>query len=69
MTIFNERIVGKPETLFIDLIRAGPEWNVELAGLEIRWEIWEAQPMADQIKLSGCTNVPTELPAWLRRSK
>lgn len=60
--------MAKDETLFIDLYAVPKEWNVGLAKLGIRWAMWEAQPIADQIKITGCTNVPKELPPWIRRA-
>jgi hypothetical protein len=58
------------ETLYIDLIAVPPDWREWLRAQErngMRWERWEGQPIADQIKLHGCTNVPDDLPPWVRR--
>lgn len=55
------------DTLFIDLISAPPSWRDWLERSGIAYAGWEGQPTADQIKLTGCTNLPAELPAWIRR--
>ncbi len=33
--------------------------------LGIEYDKWEPHPIADQIILKGCTNVPSELPPWI----
>lgn len=38
-----------------------------LKELGIVWKTWESQPIADQIKLSGCENVPEKLPPFIVR--
>jgi hypothetical protein len=63
--------MAKHDTLFIDLWKtprdeSWREWLKEQARNGMTWE-WEAQPIADQIKLTKCTNVPEELPPWLER--
>lgn len=40
-----------------------------LKDMGMEWDGVECQPMADQIKLSNCINIPDELPEWARRSK
>jgi hypothetical protein len=59
------------ETLYIDmlLVPADGSWREWLREQErngMTWE-WEAQPIADQVKLKNCTNVPSVLPTWLER--
>jgi hypothetical protein len=55
--------------LFIDLWRAADDFKAQLSALGITYARWEPQPIADQIKLHGCTNVPDDLPNWLRRGQ
>ena len=54
------------ETIYIDLNTVPPGFLTEVAKMGLKWEGWEPQPQADQIKMTGCTNVPKELPKWLR---
>lgn len=60
------------ETLLIDmwLVPADGSWKEWLREQErngMTWE-WQAQPIADQIKLTNCTNVPAVLPFWIFRA-
>ena len=34
--------------------------------LGIKYERWEPHPIADQIILRGCSNVPEKLPDWIK---
>jgi hypothetical protein len=52
-------------TLFIDVYSAPPDWRDELAATGVKWEREEGQPIADQIKLHKCTNLPGKLPLWV----
>jgi hypothetical protein len=63
----------KSETLYIDMMRVPAddswrEWLRVQARAGMTWE-WEAQPIADQIKLTKCTNVPAVLPEWMERRR
>lgn len=40
-----------------------------LKELGITYTEYEGQPIADQIKLHGCTNVPDTLPPWIEGRK
>ncbi len=58
-------------TLFFDLNTAIENGELRrphdvVKALGIAYERWEPQPIADQIKLHGCTNVPAELPSFIR---
>jgi len=63
------------ETLYIDMwqVPADDSWREWLRHQHddlpdgLKWQRWEAQPIADQVKLHGCTNVPPVLPPWLER--
>lgn len=57
------------EVLFIDLWEVPELWINILQDIGVTYEIWESQPIADQIKLSGCHGVPKELPSWIRRQE
>ena len=59
------------ETLYIDLwlVPADESWLEWLREQErkgMTWK-WETQPLADQVKLKNCTNVPAVLPPWVER--
>jgi len=60
------------ETLYIDLWQADAagggwrEWLREQERNGMTWE-WVPQPIADQVMLKNCTNVPPILPKWLER--
>jgi len=63
--------MSKGETLYIDMLSVPAddswrEWLRIQARNGMTWE-WEAQPIADQVKLTKCTNAPEELPPWLER--
>jgi hypothetical protein len=64
---------SKPVDLYIDLIAAPKDWTVAFDYLRtnsgLHWTRWESQGIADQIKLHGCTSVPAELPAWIKRGE
>jgi hypothetical protein len=51
--------------LIIDLWLAPNDWREQLAALNMRWERWQAQPIADSIQLIGVTNIPKQLPEWI----
>ncbi len=38
-----------------------------LKELGITWKVWEPQSIVDQVKLSGCENVPDKLPPFIYR--
>lgn len=41
----------------------------DLERLGIKFETWEGQPIGDQIWLGNCTNVPDELPSYIKEMK
>lgn len=59
------------DALFFDCFGYPGKMNPydQMRSLGIRWQAAEAQPMADQIKFMGCTEVPDPLPAYLRRPR
>lgn len=61
--------VAGGETLYIDLIAFPGLMHPGDAARSIGlgWTGWEAQPLGDRIKLTGCTGAPDPLPKWLYR--
>ncbi len=58
----------KTTNLFISVWGARPsEISKWLANNRIRYDKWEGQPQADQIKLHNVSNLPVELPDWVRK--
>lgn len=55
-------------TIFIELNSAPDDYRKKIDAYEIKFDRWEPQPIADQVKLHNCTNVPKELPLWLRKA-
>lgn len=55
------------QDLFVDLWKAPEDWGAWVASSAMVVERVEPQPIADQIKLHKCANVPEALPNWLRR--
>lgn len=57
------------QDLIIDINAAPDDWAkwIEASGIET--ERVEAQPIADQVKLHKCINVPAILPRWMRRGE
>lgn len=51
--------------LIVDLWSAPHDWKEQLVALNMSWERWQAQPIADSIKLIGVTNAPKQLPNWM----
>ena len=58
---------GDGETAFVDILAAPKDWDAALAAMGVTFERSEPQPIADQIKLHGCSSLPADLPGWLRR--
>ncbi|WP_035102557.1 hypothetical protein [Devosia sp. LC5] len=56
------------QDVYVDAYLAPTNWQQLVADMGINPQRAEPQPIADQIKLHGCTNVPKELPAWLRKA-
>ena len=55
------------ETIFVDMNRAPAGWQEEIKKYMDGHSGSEPQPIADQVKLTGCKNVRS-LPTWLRRA-
>jgi hypothetical protein len=64
-------LMTEPQTLFFDVFGYAEAANPHdrMRALGISWEGSEAQPIADQIKFVGCTNIPDPLPDYLRTGK
>lgn len=55
------------QDLFIELDRAPDDWAAWIESAGVKPERIEAQPIADRVKLHKCTEVPANLPAWVKR--
>jgi hypothetical protein len=59
------RTSTNPIHLHIDMMRAPSYFKECIADLGIQYQRWEPQPIADQIKLVDCHNIPKTLPDWM----
>lgn len=55
------------QDLFVDVCSAPDDWATWIDEQGIVVERSEPQPIADQVKLHKCTNLPANLPRWIRR--
>lgn len=55
------------QDLYVDLDKAPDDWGTWVDRAALNPERIEAQPIADRVKLHKCTNVPAELPRWIKR--